>query len=92
MIPREKALRKRKVNFEKMKRPLFALKYDPRLPAISSLQAKHWRAMTAQDQYLTEVFLKPPLVAFRKQSNLKDILIRSKVPPIPKRLERNLKE
>ena len=62
------------------KRPVFALKYDPRMPSIQQIQAKHWMAMIAQNQHLAEVFKQPPLVAYRRQRNLQDILIKSKVP------------
>ena len=34
-----------------------------------------------QDQYIKEVFKQPLLTAFRRQRNLRDILIKSKVPP-----------
>ena len=40
--------------------------------------------MVSQDQYIAEVFKQPPLTAFRQQNNLRDLLIKSKVPPIPK--------
>ena len=33
------------------KRPIFALQYDPRLPAIQPKVAKHWRSMKTQDRY-----------------------------------------
>ena len=36
-----------------------------------------------KDPYLKQVFPKPPMVAFRRAKNLKDKLIRAKVPPIP---------
>ena len=36
--------------------------------------------MTEKNPYLAEVFPEPPLVAFRRQKNVKDYLIRSKVP------------
>ena len=64
-------------------RPIFAVKYDPRLPSISNVQAKHWRAMVSQNKYLAEVFVEPPLTAYRRQNNLRDMLIKSKVPPPP---------
>ena len=70
---------------DKERRPIFALTFDPRLPSVAAIQAKHWRAMITQDQYLADVFPAPPLVAFRKQSNIRDLLIRSKVPPFQKR-------
>ena len=40
-IPRNVALR-RIIRKQKENRPVFALTYDPRLPAIKSIQAKHW--------------------------------------------------
>ena len=43
-IPRQVAL-KRVLRRQTEKRPVFAVTYDPRLPPIQSIQAKHWRAM-----------------------------------------------
>jgi hypothetical protein len=82
-IPRHIALR-RVLRNQAEKRPVFALTYDPRLPAIQSIQAKHWRSMVSQDPYLNEVFSQPPLTAFRRQRNIRDHLIRAKVPTDPK--------
>ena len=79
-IPREVALRKTKIN-EKTKRPIFAVRYDPRLPGIQNIQAKHWRSMTGSDMYLKEVFPVPPLTAFKRQANLRQYLIRAAIPP-----------
>ena len=62
------------------KRPIFVLTYNPALPSVSSILKKHWRVMT-QDPYLKEVFPEPPMVAFRRAKNLKDILIKARVPP-----------
>ena len=61
------------------KRPIFAVTDDPRLPDLQSLQRKHWRSMI-QDQYLKSVFPEPPLIAFRKQKNIADFLIRARLP------------
>ena len=83
-IPRKSALRKVERK-NQLRRPVFAVKYDPRLPSITSIQAKHWRAMSSQDQYLSTCFPEPPLTGFKKQKNLRDILIRAKVPE-PNRL------
>ena len=82
-IPRHVALRR--VNRKQTdRRPVFALTYDPRLPSIQSMQAKHWRSMVTQDPYLSEVFAQPPLTAYRRQRNIRDHLIRAKVPSDPK--------
>ena len=76
-IPRKVALLKVRKKEEDIKRPVFAVKYDPRLPSIEALQAKHWRSMIGQNKYLNEVFEKPPLTAYRRQRNLRDILIKA---------------
>ena len=83
-IPRKVALLKVR-NKKSQNRPVFALKYDPRLPSISTIGAKHWREMICQDQYLKKVFPQPPLTAYRRQNNIRDILVKAKVPPAPSR-------
>ena len=40
--------------------------------------------MVSQDPYLSEVFVQPPLTAYRRQRNIRDHLIRAKVPADPK--------
>ena len=48
--------------------------------------------MVAQDQHLAEVFKQPPFIAYKKQRNLKDILVISKIsPPIERYPQRTLK-
>ena len=74
------------------KQTLGNLQYDPRLPAIQPIVAKHWRSMKTQDKYLKECFPGPPLTAFQRQPNLPYMLINSKVPaPIEKYPKRNVK-
>ena len=71
---------------------MFAVRFDPRLPSISSIQAKHWRTMVTQNQYLASCFPEPPLTAFKRPRNIREFLIRAKVPPPPKKREdRDLK-
>ena len=90
-IPRANLL-KPKIQKEKSRRPVFAVQYDPRQPSLQGIAAKHWRSMVSRDAHLQEVFPEPPLIAFKRQRNLRDHLIRAKVPetikPYP---ERNLK-
>ena len=62
---------------------VFILKYDARLSAISQIVARHWRSMKAQDKYLSDCFNKPLLTAYRRQPNLQNLLIKSKIPPPP---------
>ena len=46
-IPRVKAPKKVSKS-KKSKGPVFAITYDTRLPPIGSIEAKHWRSMTAK--------------------------------------------
>ena len=43
-----------------------------------------------KDPYLKKVFPSPPMVAFRRPKNLRDKLIKAKIPPTPKREKRGL--
>ena len=69
-ITRTEAL-KRVVRSKTTHRSVFAITYDPRLPSISKIVQKHWRSMK-QDPYLAEVFPLPPLVAYKRQPNIRD--------------------
>ena len=92
-VPREAALKK-VVKNQQTKRPVFAVTHDPRLPSVSNLQAKHWRAMVSRNQYLKEVFPAPALTAYRRQPNLRSYLIRAKVSKgrYPTRNQRGMKK
>ena len=84
-ISREKALQEM-VQKESDRRPVFVATYDPRLPDLPGIQKKHWRSMVTSDQYMAEVFPEPPLIAYRRQKNIKEFLVRAKVPPRNKKL------
>ena len=62
-IPRNIAIRK-------------VVSWDPRLPPNDTIEQKHWRVM-ALDPYLKQVFPEAPLVAYKRQKNLKEHLIRA---------------
>jgi len=79
-MDREEALKYRQK--EENKRTIFVTTYNPALPSVSKILQKHWRVMI-QDPYLKKVFPQPPMVAFRRAKNLKDHLIRAKIPPLP---------
>ena len=75
-VPRAQALRQVDRNTSD-KRPVFVVSYDPRLPSISKIQQKHWRAMINQDPYPAEVFPKHPLTAFKCQKNIGDFIMKN---------------
>ena len=78
-VPRLQLL-KPKTKQQTNERPVFAVRYDPHLPSIPASQAKHWRSMVNRDQHLKEVFPVPPLTGYKRQRNLRDMLVRAKVP------------
>ena len=46
--------------------------------------------MTGQDPYLKEVFTEPPMVAFKRQRNIRDKIIRAKIPTKSTRNQRSI--
>ena len=90
-IPRKEAIKKvfRETNKDRV---VFSIKYDPRLPSLSKIVQKHHRTMVEEDPRLKEIFKQPPMIAYKRHRNLKDMLIRSKVPKVSNsRPKRNLK-
>ena len=77
-IPRETALKK--VDRKENERPVFIITYNPALPSVAKIVNKHWKVMTA-DPYLKELFPDPPMVAYGRAKNLKEKLVRARVPP-----------
>ena len=56
----------------------FVVSFHPHLTNISSIVHKHWR-LIENDPSLSEIFPSPPVMAYRRPKNLKDILVSSKV-------------
>ena len=83
-VPR-KALLKQNKPKDNTKRPVFATTYDPRLPSITSLQAKHWRAMVNKNKYLGQVFPSPPSTGYRRQPNIRSFIVRAAIAKPKKR-------
>ena len=50
--------------------------YNPDLPPVRKIVYKRWKILH-EDERLEKVFKNPPVVAFRKPKNLKDLLVRS---------------
>ena len=74
-IPRQQALRR--VNGQQItNRPVFMVLFDPRLPSIPNITRKHWRSMVGREPYLKSVFPEPPMVAYKRQTNIREAIIR----------------
>ena len=52
---------------------VFSIRYDPRLPSISKIVKKHHRTMVEDDPRLKKHFQQPPMVAYKRNRNLKDM-------------------
>ena len=78
-IPRNEAL-KRVVKNKSSDRAVFVVRYDPGLPSVTKIVHKHWRSLKT-DPHMKEIFPKPPLVVYKRPMNLRDKLIRARVPP-----------
>ena len=75
--------RKQAVNFTSRnpsnKRPVYVASFDPRLPNIQTITMKHGRSMKRMDPHLAEVFPEPPLIAYKRQANIREKIIRAKL-------------
>ena len=72
-IPRQQVLRRVPGPQPITNRPVFVVLFDPRLPPVPRITKKHWRSMVGQENYLNSVFPEPPLVAYKRQTNIKKI-------------------
>ena len=94
-IPRSEAL-KRVKKPETAYVPVFCVQYDRRMPSMNKIIQKHYRTMITVDSALKETFPKPFLVAYRRPANLREKLIRAKLPkPLssrPKRSKKGMKK
>ena len=66
---------------ESINRLPFVVTYNPSLPHISNILRKHFHILLSSKR-CREVFKHPPIVAYRRTSNLRDILVKAKLPTI----------
>ena len=78
----------KKVIKPKNDRVIFAVTYHPALPSISKMLKTHWTSLVRNKEML-KYFPTPPMVAYRQPKNLKNTLIRTKLPQL-KRNQRHL--
>ena len=78
LIDRNEALKKVESK-SKDDRVVFAVTYHPNLPSVSKVVKKHWNVMVNSSNAMKRCFPKPPMVAYRRPKNLREILVRAKV-------------
>ena len=76
-ITRIDALEKVQKNKER-KTPLITT-YHPAMPPISTIMKKHWKVMIEDDPKMKRFHPNPPIVAYKRSKNLRDMLIRAKI-------------
>ena len=78
IIDRNVALQKVAKQSE-IKRPVLSLQYDPRLPSISNIIFRFWKVMVKNPR-LKRIFPHPPMITWTRPKNLREYLIRAKLP------------
>ena len=59
----------------------FVVTYNPALPHFSNILRKHFNILLSSDR-CRDVFKHPPIVAYRRTSNLRDILVKAQLPAV----------
>ena len=63
-------------NRKKSERVPYVITFHPRLRSLGSVMRRHFYLLQTNDR-LRKVFEEPPMIAFRRLKNLKDLLVRS---------------
>ena len=64
--------------------------FDKWLPNITGILHHRWKCLTNRDPEALSYMAKPPMVAYSRTKSLRDILVRSKLPPSNHRQEKRL--
>ena len=70
-------------------RPVFPVTHHPSLPSIPQIVNKHYRTLI-QNPTMAETFKNAPMVAYKRPRNIKDYLVKTKLPPPATRPKRIL--
>ena len=67
--------KKKKITFDKVS---LILTYNPGLPDIWTSVKRHWPLLQSSER-CKDIFKKPPIRAFRRSKNLRDILVKARI-------------
>jgi len=59
----------------------FVTTYNPATPNLKKIIMKHWHIIQQQPK-VKQIFNQQPIVSYRKENSLKDIVVRAKLPPM----------
>ena len=57
----------------------FITTFNPATPNLKKILMKHWHLITESNR-LGQIYSEPPIVAYRKDKSLKDLLVRAEIP------------
>ena len=57
----------------------FVTTFNPAAPNLKKILMKRWHTIQQQPR-LKDIFNQPPIVSYRKEKSLKDVLVRAKIP------------
>ena len=77
-VTREEALKR--VEAKENTREVLSVTFHPGLPSVSNILKKHHGVMIAEDPEMQDIFTAPSLVCYRRSKNLKEYLVKAKVP------------
>ena len=60
----------------------FVTTYNPGVPKLKEILMKNW-SLISNNPNLARIFPNAPIVAYKKDKSLKDLLVRAKIPPQP---------
>ena len=64
---------------------ILALPYDRRLPHISGILHQHYNLLKERNPEVEQWLTRAPMVAYQRPPNLRDHLVRAKLPPVDRR-------
>ena len=76
-ISREETL-KTKDNHNTKDRPIVSLLYHPLVHRVRNIILNNWSLLQSREE-VANIFTQPPLIAFKRDSNIRDMLVRSKL-------------
>ena len=90
-IPRAQALEKVQKDREVAGRVRFVVKFDPSLPNIRDVLKRSWGVLT-KDPIMKTCFPKPPMVCYKRVQNIRELLVKAKLPANQGRCSRRNQE
>ena len=69
----------------------FVVKFDPRLPNIRDVLKRSWGVLT-KDPIMKTCFPKPPMVCYKRVQNIRELLVKAKLPAYQGRCSRRNQE